>query len=172
MAKIKLIELKTVTSTNDYLKLHYKELPSFTVVRADYQTKGRGQFDRRWFASRGANLLFSLLLKDVALNQIGIIKEWVKSSIFSLLGSYGLDVYFKEPNDVYAGNKKLCGILIETSSSSQQIYDYVVIGIGLNVNQIFFTGFKGTSLKLLTKKNYAVRRVMSQLVANLLESYF
>ncbi|HEY8405317.1 MAG TPA: biotin--[acetyl-CoA-carboxylase] ligase [Acholeplasma sp.] len=172
MAKIKLLEFKTITSTNDYLKAHYKELPSFTVVRADYQTKGRGQFERRWYASRGANLLFSLLLKDVALNQIGLIKEWVKSSIFALLGSYGLDVYFKEPNDVYVDDKKLCGILIETSSSSSQNYDYVVIGIGLNVNQLFFAGFKGTSLKLLTKKNYTVRRVMSQLIAHLLESYF
>src|SRR5690606_33088231 len=158
MAKVKLIELSTVTSTNDYLKEHYKELPTFTIVRADYQTKGRGQFERRWFAARGANLLFSLLLKDVALNQIVTIKEWVKSSIFELLGFYGLDVYFKEPNDVYVEDKKLCGILMETSTSSN-IYDYVIIGVGLNVNQLLFAGFKATSLKLLTKKTFNVRRV-------------
>lgn len=171
MAKVKLIELKTIPSTNDYLKENYKDLSSFTIVRADYQTKGRGQFERLWKSSRGANLLFSLLLKDVALNQLITIKEWVKSSIFELLGSYGLDVHFKEPNDVYVGEKKLCGILIETSSSSN-IYDYVIIGVGLNVNQLLFSGFKATSLKLLTKKNFNVRRVMSQLTAHLLENYF
>src|SRR5690606_10436096 len=145
MAKVKLIELKQVNSTNDYLKSKYEELPSFTVVRADYQTAGRGQFDRKWNAARGKNLLFSLLLKDIPFDQIITIKEWIKSSIFQTLGSFGLDVYFKEPNDVYVDDKKICGILIETKSNEKN-FDYVIIGIGLNVNQMLFSGFKATSL--------------------------
>lgn len=171
MAKVKLLEFKQVNSTSDYLKANYQSLNSFTIVRADYQTKGRGQFERTWKSARGKNLLCSLLLKDVPLNQITLIKEWVKSSIFSLLGSYGLDVYFKEPNDVYVDDKKLCGILIETQSSGQK-FDYVIIGIGLNVNQIIFQNFKATSIFRETKKVLNVRQVLSKLTANLLESYF
>ncbi|MBN3490195.1 biotin--[acetyl-CoA-carboxylase] ligase [Acholeplasma equirhinis] len=171
MAKLKIVELKQVDSTNDYLKKHYQELPSFTVVRTDYQTAGRGQFERRWNSARGKNLLFSLLLKDVPFDQIITIKEWVKSSIFSLLGSYGLDVYFKEPNDVYVDDKKICGILIETKSTEKN-FEYVIVGIGLNVNQLLFSGFKATSLTILTKKMLNVRSVFSKLIANLLESYF
>src|SRR5690554_1000858 len=171
MAKIKLIEFKEIDSTNDYLKKHYETLPAFTVVRTDYQKKGRGQFERRWHSARGRNVLCSLLLKDVPLKQIIPIKEWIKSSIFQTLGSYGLDCYFKEPNDVYVDDKKICGILIETKGSGNK-FDYVIIGIGLNVNQVFFTGYKATSLHLLNKKTYPVRSVFSKLVANLLENYF
>ncbi len=171
MAKIKIVEVKQVESTNSYLKEHYQELPGFTMVRTDYQTKGRGQFDRKWTSARGRNLLCSLLLKDVPFDQIVTIKEWVKSSIFALLGSYGLDVYFKEPNDVYVEDKKISGILIETKSSADK-FDYVIVGIGLNVNQILFAGLKATSLYILTKKMQDVKRVFSKLIANLLENYF
>ncbi len=171
MAKLKIISFKQIPSTNDYLKKNYQDLKSFTVVRTDYQTQGRGQFERRWHSARGKNLLCSLLLKDVALDQVTLIKEWVKSSIFSLLGSLGLDVYFKEPNDVYVNDKKLCGILIETQSSGTK-FDYVVVGIGLNVNQVLFPGYKATSIFLETKKVYDVKRLYSKLLSTLLENYF
>lgn len=171
MAKIKVVEFKRIESTNDYLKNNYQKLPTFTAVRTDYQTKGRGQFDRRWYSSYGKNLIFSLLLKDVLFDQLTLIKEWVKSSLFSLLGSYGLDVYFKEPNDIYVNDKKICGILIETKSN-QTMFDYVIIGIGLNINQLFFPGLKATSMHIETKKSYSIRKVFSKLISNLLENYF
>ncbi|WP_025725272.1 biotin--[acetyl-CoA-carboxylase] ligase [Acholeplasma granularum] len=171
MAKIKLIEFKKIPSTNDYLKENYEKLPSFTFIRTDYQTKGRGQFERKWLSANAKNLLLSFMLKDIQMDQIIIIKEWVKSAIFSTLGSLGMDVYFKEPNDVYVNDKKLCGILMETKGSGNK-FDYVIIGIGLNVNQIIFQNFKATSIFLETKKVQNVSGIMSKLITNLLESYF
>ena len=150
MAKVKLIEFKKIPSTNDYLKDNYEKLDSFTFVRTDYQTKGRGQFERQWLSSNGRNLLVSFMIKDVPTNQIINIKEWVKSALFATLGSLGLDVYFKEPNDVFCNDKKLCGILIETKGSGKK-FDYVIVGIGLNVNQFVFHSFKATSIFLETK---------------------
>jgi len=171
MVKVKLIEFKKIPSTNTYLKENYEKLESFTFVRTDYQTKGRGQFERQWMSANGRNLLLSFVLKDIHISQLTTIKEWVKSAIFATLGSFGLDVYFKEPNDVYCNDRKLCGILMETKGSGQQL-DYVVVGIGLNVNQFLFQNFKATSLFIETKKTHNVRKVMSKLITNLLESYF
>jgi len=171
MAKVKLKEFKKIPSTSDYLKDNYEKLESFTFVRTDYQTKGRGQFERKWMSANGRNLLMSFIIKDVAINQLTTIKEWVKSAIFATLGSFGLDVYFKEPNDVFCNEKKLCGILMETKGSGTKL-DYVIVGIGLNVNQFIFHNFKATSLFIETKKIQNVRKVMSKLMANLLESYF
>lgn len=171
MAKVKLIEFKKIPSTNDYLKANYEKLTSFTFVRTDYQTQGRGQFDRKWASSNGRNLLMSFLMKDIPINQMNNIKEWVKSAIFATLGSLGLDVYFKEPNDVFCHDKKLCGILIETKGSGQK-FEYVIVGIGLNVNQFLFHKFKATSVFIETKKIHNVRKIMSKFMANLLESYF
>ncbi|MFA7417867.1 MAG: biotin--[acetyl-CoA-carboxylase] ligase [Acholeplasma sp.] len=171
MAKVKLKEFKKIPSTSDYLKDNYEKLESFTFVRTDYQTKGRGQFERKWMSANGRNLLMSFMIKDVAINQLTTIKEWVKSAIFATLGSFGLDVYFKEPNDVFCNEKKLCGILMETKGSGSKL-DYVIVGIGLNVNQFIFHNFKATSLFIETKKIQNVRKVMSKLMANLLESYF
>lgn len=171
MAKVKLKEFKKIPSTSDYLKDNYEKLESFTFVRTDYQTKGRGQFERKWMSANGRNLLMSFIIKDVAIKQLTTIKEWVKSAIFATLGSFGLDVYFKEPNDVFCNEKKLCGILMETKGSGTKL-DYVIVGIGLNVNQFIFHNFKATSLFIETKKIQNVRKVMSKLMANLLESYF
>src|SRR5690554_1916965 len=171
MAKVKLKEFKKIPSTSDYLKDNYEKLESFTFVRTDYQTKGRGQFERKWMSANGRNLLMSFIIKDVAINQLTTIKEWVKSAIFATLGSFGLDVYFKEPNDVFCNEKKLCGILMETKGSGTKL-DYIIVGIGLNVNQFIFHNFKATSLFIETKKIQNVRKVMSKLMANLLESYF
>lgn len=169
--KIKLVEFNKIPSTNDYLKEKYQEYQSFTIVRADYQTKGKGQFDRKWLSSKGKNLLFSLLLKDVAFNQITHIKDWVKSSLFAAFGNFGLDVRFKEPNDFYVDDKKICGILIE-SKSNEDRFDYVIIGIGINVNQTMFNQFKATSILKETKKVVQVSTVLRIIMNNLIENYF
>ncbi len=140
-------------------------------MRTDFQTSGRGQFDRKWVSSKGKNLLFSLLLKDVPFDQITHIKEWVKSSLFASFGKLGLDAYFKEPNDFYTNEKKLCGILIETKNNEER-FEYIIIGVGVNVNQILFRDFKATSILKETKKQVDVRKVLSIIVNNLLENYF
>ncbi len=171
MPKVKLIDLKQVDSTNDYLKANYKKLTPFTFVKADYQKKGRGQFDRRWQSNSGRNLLFSFILKKIDFSQITLIKEWVKSSLFEVLGKYGLDPYYKEPNDIYINDKKLCGILIETLSNDKQ-FEYVIIGIGLNVNQTLFPLLNATSIYKETKKKVKINELYSLIINSLIDNYF
>ncbi len=131
-----------VTSTNDKLKklLTENELDEFTVVRADMQTAGKGQVGNSWESENGKNLTVSILLKPVFLDP-GIqfyISKIVSLSILSSLKKFGIPALIKWPNDIYADDKKIAGILIENSIMGSNLAEST-IGIGLNVNQKIFT---------------------------------
>ena len=121
-----------IDSTNLYLKNSYQLLENFTFVSADYQSKGKGRNDRVWESSKGLNLMFSILIKDPKLIENSSILSLMSAvEVAKLLERYGIDnVSIKWPNDVLIGDKKVCGILLEG-----QLPNYLVIGIGLNVNQ-------------------------------------
>ena len=152
---MKKLFFETIDSTNSYLKDHYKDLEDMTFVSTDYQYKGRGRMGRTWKSEKGKNLTFSFLLKDPS-----VIKEYRALSVVSALSiievlkSYGIeDPGLKWPNDVYAGDAKICGILLEGASTEK--LECLIIGIGLNVNEEDFDeGFfqKATSMKLCTEK--------------------
>lgn len=106
-----------------------------TVIIADYQTKGKGRYQRKWISPRGENLLFSIILRPKKVpNQVPflthITARAVKESIETLTN---LPCTLKRPNDVLIGGKKVCGILTE-SKSRDRILEYVVVGVGINVN--------------------------------------
>lgn len=121
-----------IDSTNSYLKNSYQLLDNFTFVSADYQSKGKGRNDRVWESSKGLNLMFSVLLKDPQLlNESTSLSLMAAVEVAKLLDHHKLShVSIKWPNDVLVNNKKICGILLEG-----QLPNYLVIGIGLNVNQ-------------------------------------
>lgn len=135
--KYKEIHFETIDSTNTYAKNHYLSLDNFTFISTDYQEKGKGRNERTWKSNRGDNLLFSLLIKDKTLVSMGGYLSLVSSvSVSQALERYGFkDVTIKWPNDINIGDKKVCGILLEG-----QISEYLVIGIGINVNQKGFDG--------------------------------
>ena len=126
------IRFDKIDSTNNYLKNSYQLLDNFTFVSADYQSKGKGRNDRVWESSKGSNLMFSILIKDPKLIEISsLLSLYSAVEISKLLESYGVNnVFIKWPNDVLVNDQKICGILLEG-----QLPNYVVIGIGLNVNQ-------------------------------------
>ena len=125
------IHFDEIDSTNNYLKNSYQLLDNFTFVFADYQNKGKGRNDRVWESNKGSNLMFSVLIKDPKLIEISLLSLYSAVEISKLLESYGINnVSIKWPNDVLVNDKKICGILLEG-----QLPHYVVIGIGLNVNQ-------------------------------------
>ncbi len=140
----------TIDSTNTYLKAHYEQLEDQTFVRADLQTAGKGRSGRKWTASKGKNLTFSLLIKEEA-----VMEKYVSLSVlaaYSVLESMkkmGLkDLSVKWPNDVYAKDAKICGILLEAVSKAKM--EALIIGIGINVNEEdFATGLlhEPTSMK-------------------------
>lgn len=105
------------------------------VILADYQTEGRGKPGNVWESPRGKNLLFSILLRPkMAVNQSPIFTQIACRAVASVLKEkYGLKPAFKRPNDVLVDGKKICGVLVETSSAGNRL-DAVIVGIGLNVN--------------------------------------
>ncbi|MBE0701561.1 MAG: biotin--[acetyl-CoA-carboxylase] ligase [Acholeplasmataceae bacterium] len=165
-----IIEFEKLTSTSNFLKEKYLDFPSFTMVRSDFQTKGRGQFDRTWESLPRKNLLFSLLLKNIPFHQLEKIKTWMINQLNNLLVSFNLDVEFKPPNDLYVDDKKICGILIETKTGEGK-FEYVIIGVGLNVNQLIFRSSHATSIRVITKKKTQISALFHDFSSKLLHSY-
>ena len=147
------LHFQEIDSTNTYLKNTYKLLGNFTFVSADYQSHGKGRNDRVWNSEPGENLMFSFLVKDENLiKQSPIISLLSAIEVAKAIETYKIkDVSIKWPNDVLIGDKKVCGILAEG-----QLPEYMVVGIGLNVNQKTFPeGLRrpATSLCLEYKKD-------------------
>ncbi len=126
-----------VHSTQDELKaLALKGAGEGQVVTAKSQNGGRGRHGRVWVSEPG-NLYFSLLLRpSCGLNAIGQLALIVGASIGAAIKELVLepdDVSLKWPNDVFLGGKKCAGILIETELDSNNIIDWVAVGIGVNI---------------------------------------
>lgn len=139
------INLPQTLSTNAALRetlAANPDLPSGTVVYTHCQTAGRGQRGNSWEAEPGMNVTMSMLLRPGALEarEQFAVSECVALGVARVLDGYlpdGMAVEVKWPNDVYVGDKKICGILIENSLSGNRV-DYSIAGIGINVNQLVF----------------------------------
>lgn len=158
------IKFDSLESTSDLLKQHAESFPDFTVISAGYQTKGRGQFDHVWESNKNENLLFSILFKDHVKVLENQIKKITLDVLFTFFKQHDINVNFKEPNDIFVGPNKICGILIETRYE-KHLLDYIIVGIGVNVNQNQFSGFPATSLNILNKKTYKLDRLFDQVVS-------
>lgn len=134
-------------STNDWAVelLSKSKPPEGTVVRADSQSAGRGQFGSRWVSSPGKNLTLSVILRPTWLSVSAqfylsmavavALRDLLEDKVPSTLHLPTLQI--KWPNDIYLNTHKVAGILIQNTLSGQQLQASVV-GIGLNVNQVEF----------------------------------
>ena len=109
------------------------------VVAARSQTAGRGQQSASWESEAGKNLTFSIALHPTFLRAAHMfyLSKAVSLGVVDLLFSQRICATIKWPNDIYVGNRKICGILIEQSISGEHIAQSVV-GVGVNVNQRAF----------------------------------
>ena len=155
---MKLIKLNAIDSTNEYIKKNRdffseKELCVLTFN----QTKGKGQRGNTWVSEPGSNLCISLFFSDLNINieDHFNLNMLVSLNIIDILDSLSLkNLKIKWPNDILAENKKISGILIETFSKNNMIKD-IIIGIGINVNQIDFNNLiNATSMSLIMNKKY------------------
>lgn len=171
--KLKVVEFDEIDSTNNYLKNNFLKYSNLTAVKTKFQTEGRGQFERQWLSNKNENLLFSLLLRDINILNIKIIKQIVVESLQILLKTLNLNGIFKEPNDIYINGLKVLGILIETKvNKNNELFDYIVIGIGINVNQIEFDeSLNATSLKLLNKLDYSADELFRSFLEIFMQNY-
>jgi BirA family biotin operon repressor/biotin-[acetyl-CoA-carboxylase] ligase len=105
------------------------------LVVTDYQTRGRGRWDRTWESPPGRNVLFSLVLRpDIEASTALPVTLVFSTAIAETLAAItGCRVGVKWPNDVVVEGKKICGILSEGVSRGQ-LAVFIVVGIGINVN--------------------------------------
>lgn len=125
------------TSTNDLAR--EERYGHGDVICAERQTAGRGQRGHTWTSPEGVNLLFSVVLCPTFLpaGELFLLSQAVALALVDTLGTCGIDARIKWTNDIYVGDKKLVGILIEHSYSGPTLAR-TIAGIGINVNQRAF----------------------------------
>lgn len=174
MAK-NIIYLPVTDSTNTQAKrLGEEGAEHGTFVVTQCQTAGRGRRGRSWESPEG-NVYFTFILRpDVEVSRASMITLISALALAKAIEKVtGLHTQIKWPNDVVANGKKLCGILTESSTDLEYI-NYVVVGIGINVNQTSFPDeLADKASSLLLELGHSVNRgaVLGEFL-NLFEVYY
>lgn len=165
-------------STNDYaFRLAEEGAEEGIVVVAEQQTAGRGRFGRTWYSPPRVGLWFSIMLRPemAPWEAPRITLVAALAAARSVCRVTGLPAVLKWPNDVLINTRKACGILTELSAEAERI-NFVVIGIGVNVNQIE-TDFPpdirrgATSLRIECGHTVSRLRLLQTLLAELESAY-
>jgi BirA family biotin operon repressor/biotin-[acetyl-CoA-carboxylase] ligase len=140
-----------------------------TSVSTAKQTKGKGRFNRVWLDSQG-DFLFSILIKkELSISDFSILNYLAPLSIAIFLKKIIPEVKIKFPNDIIISNKKLAGILVETSIDSNG-FKYGVLGYGLNIEtipNIDKNGIHPTFLKKYTSESLELNSTIKEVKKNI-----
>ena len=155
-------------------KMAEERVENGTIVITDNQKKGIGTHDRKWYSEKGKNILFTLIIYPKCnlkeLNTITV--DIAKCLIYSIEKIYNIKLDIKSPNDIIYNKKKLGGILTQIVTSGEEI-KYLLIGIGINVNQEKFPDeIKdiATSLKSEFGMDFSREKIISEF-CNIFEEY-
>ena len=166
------IYCEEVNSTNKYLLESTAKLFHGTTIFSEFQKEGRGRLNRPWLSTKDQNLTFSVLLKknlaNYNPNHISLAASLAVSTAIENL--FQLKTDLKWPNDVLIKNKKVSGILLESTSNGDEL-EKIVIGFGVNTNQTKFVGdfkIQPTSVKFELKREVKRERLLSEIL-NVLE---
>jgi len=171
------IQLSQVDSTNNYATaLAHAGLTQHGIVVFAYdQIKGKGQRNKLWLTTKGENITLSIVIQP---EHLSLSQSFLLSMCFAL----GVQQFFKQyagdktkvkwPNDIFWGDRKAGGILIENIIAGTQ-WKYSIVGIGLNINQSNFDGISqnAVSLKQITSKEFNVLALAKEM-CELLERYY
>lgn len=173
-----IIHLSEVTSTNKYAKDLFRDgrPDEGSVVLAAFQTAGKGLDKNSWESEPGQNILMSMILYPdflyvamqfslsmcIALGIIDFLEEYLPDE----------DLNIKWPNDIFVGNKKIGGILINNEIMGNS-FEHVIAGIGINVNQEDFGKDlpDAVSLTMITGQQYSVKKLTQRLCSCLRKRY-
>jgi BirA family biotin operon repressor/biotin-[acetyl-CoA-carboxylase] ligase len=124
----------TTSSNDELLSLGEAGSPTGSLLFAERQTAGRGQFQRVWASTQPLGLWFSLLLRlEISDATIPALSSFAAVALVETLDELGIhEARIKPPNDLYLHGRKMAGILVETRTGKNP---FAVVGIGLNVNQ-------------------------------------
>jgi len=165
--------LDICTSTQDIADMLASQgAPEGTVVICEEMSYGRGRLGRKWVAGRGG-LWFTIVLKPKMIKSLQLLTLIAGTSVVKTLKElYNLDVSVKWPNDVLLSGRKLCGVLIEARLEADRV-NYVLVGVGVNVNNELPEGLRGTGVTLMEVLGCRVPRVpiLKGVVSNLLNLY-
>ncbi len=166
---------KTDSTNRVALELGHAGEPEGAVVLAEEQTAGRGRAGRKWHSERAAGIYATLLLRPkLAPVQAPLLTMMAGLSAHAAVQALtGLEVDLKWPNDLLIQGKKVGGILTEMHAEPGQIR-FVIVGIGLNVNQEKFLGElanTATSLRVETGKPQSRMELLVRLLREFESDY-
>jgi len=166
-----------VTSTNDVAKkLATKGAEEGTVILAETQTQGKGRLGRRWLSPKGGIWLSVILRPKIPAKDSYQLTFMTAVAVAKTIRKmFEVNAEIKWPNDILVNERKVCGILTETSTRGNAV-GFTVIGIGVNANvdlTSFPTNLRGsiTSLKAEVKREVERERFLCALLEEL-ESYY
>jgi len=144
--------------------------PSGTVILADEMIQSKGRFKRPWHAPKGG-LWMTLVMVNTLLPESNLLVPMAAGvACCEVLRSYGITAYIKWVNDILVNGKKISGILTETFSATRFREEYVLIGIGINVNNNEFPGEfseQATSVKSCLNRESSLTEITTRLLAKL-----
>lgn len=144
------------------------------IVVAERQTAGRGQRGHRWESAEQQNLTFTLVLEPTFLEPARqfLLSEAVALGVRDMLSEYGITARIKWTNDIYVGDRKIAGILIEHKLQGAAIAR-TIAGIGLNVNQMAFSADLPNPISMRQARHFEFDReeVLACLASHLMARY-
>lgn len=172
--EVKILKYSQLTSTNDLAKelIQNKKAEEGMLIWADVQTAGRGQLDSKWVSNKEENILCALILCPVFLeiDKQPYLNMAMALAICNAIKKFSNAAKIKWPNDIWIGNKKVAGILIENILQGNKL-KYVVVGFGINVNQSEDLPENATSLRLQTN-TIIDRQILIHEILNQIEKYY
>ena len=127
----------SVGSTNDIAKDLGKSGTKQALIIASEQTKGRGRRGRSFFSPNGSGIYMSILLRpEHSSDIIPLLTTASAVAVSKAIKSVtNINTSIKWINDLYINFKKVCGILCEASFTSDNKLDFIIVGIGININE-------------------------------------
>ena len=173
----RLVSIEVLDSTQNLARtLAEQGTPDATLVLAYEQTGGRGQYERTWDAKRGG-IYFTLVLRpEKSVRHTGTLSLRAAQAVCETLKKmFGLKTKIKHPNDVLAWEektktwKKICGILIESSTEADHT-QWLLVGVGINVNNPLVPALKDTATSI--KKLLGREMDPEWILQEVLEAFF
>ncbi|MDY3812970.1 MAG: biotin--[acetyl-CoA-carboxylase] ligase [Candidatus Copromonas sp.] len=162
---------ETVSTNNEIRSLAEQGAPHGTLAVAEKQLGGKGRRGRVWTSPAGVGIWMSMLLRP----QIDPLAASMLTLVMALAAKKGIEIStglkseIKWPNDLVLNKKKICGILTEMSTELMEI-QYVIPGIGINVNQKDFPDdIKATATSLYIESGKIQKR--SEIIAAIMEAF-
>lgn len=144
------------------------------VVWAGQQTAGRGQRGHKWLGGEGENLMFTAIFEPRFLPPVRqfLFSEAVALAIVDAMREWGIEAKIKWTNDIYVGDSKLAGILIEHRLVRGELARSIA-GIGLNVNQTVFDDSlpNPVSMAQISGRQFDCREVLDSVAEKLQQRY-